>query len=337
MQRLQHGELDLAPEFQRRAGIWDDQRQSRLIESLLIRIPLPAFYLDELPISSDQLTEKFAVVDGVQRLSVLKRFINDGTLRLIGLEFLKKLEGKKYIELESPLQRRIQETQLAVNIVEPGTPDEAKLNIFKRINTGGVALTAQEIRHAMSPGPVRQWLKEVAEISEFKDAVGSNVVAHMAKRMEDRECVIRFAAFIDGGVQRYRVGNTDFDAFLLRAMARLNKLSEKERDAIRHRFIRAMRAARDCMGPYAFRKIGTDSRRGRLNKALFEATMVNFDLRTDAEIKIISNFQQKLFEIYLLTLDDNQINSSVSVGTGDPIRVERRFAAMDSVLKQVLQ
>src|SRR5581483_11931833 len=75
------------------------------------------------------------------------------------LEFLKELNGKKFSDLPRNLQRRIEETQVTVNVVEPGTPEDAKLNIFKRINTGGMALSAQEIRHAINPGPAREFLK----------------------------------------------------------------------------------------------------------------------------------------------------------------------------------
>src|SRR6266852_5027276 len=103
--RIEDQELDLAPGFQRKGGIWKDDAQSRLIESMLVRIPLPAFYMDA---TND---EKWLVVDGLQRLTTLKRFMIDKQLRLSGLEFLKSLEGKSYDELPRHYQRRIAETQ----------------------------------------------------------------------------------------------------------------------------------------------------------------------------------------------------------------------------------
>lgn len=332
MERLKHGELDLAPEFQRKAGIWRDARQSRLIESLLIRIPLPAFYLDEIPPSPGSVSERYSVVDGVQRLTVLDRFINKKELTLSGLEFLTQLNGESFDTLDPPLQRRILETQLAVNIVEPGTPEEAKLNVFKRINTGGVALNAQEIRHAMNPGPVRGFLGELARSDEFRLAVGIDSSAKMDERMEDRECAIRFIAFSDSGVDDYRRADTDFDGFLHRAMKRINKCSDAERFALSSRFKRAMAAAHRCFGPFAFRKISLAGRRGRINKALFEATAVTLDQISDAQVASLAKRRDPLIARYRLILQDPVINAAVSVGTGDPKRVERRFEALREIV-----
>src|SRR5437660_1451133 len=98
--RIREGELDLTPDFQRKSGIWTEKAQSRLIESILIRIPLPAFYMDA---TND---EKWLVVDGLQRLTTLRRFVIDDTLRLMELEFLKELNGKNFHQLSRSLQRR---------------------------------------------------------------------------------------------------------------------------------------------------------------------------------------------------------------------------------------
>jgi hypothetical protein len=93
LNRIRHNELDLAPDFQRKAGIWKEDARSRLIESMLIRIPLPAFYMDATN------EDSWLVVDGLQRLTTLKQFVIDKSLTLKGLDFLKFLEGKAYDEL----------------------------------------------------------------------------------------------------------------------------------------------------------------------------------------------------------------------------------------------
>jgi len=337
MERLEHKELDLAPEFQRRAGVWTSEKQSRLIESLLMRIPLPAFYLDELPPKDGDLTERYAVVDGVQRLYVLDRFINKRDLALEGLEFL-KLGGKRFADLPPPLQRRILEAQLTVNLVEAGTPDDAKLNIFKRINTGGVPLIAQEIRHAMSPQVAREWLKNVGESDAFRTAVGEATAEKMSVRMQDRECVTRFVAFLDDGVEKYRQASTDFDAFLLGAMKRIAEMDHRKRDELEQRFRRAMAAAHECFGPNAFRRIVvTTNRRAPVNKALFEATAINLDRRPDAELSVLASRANRVRELYALALENKETSDAVSVGTGDVRRVERRFEALKAILDGALR
>lgn len=338
MEKLAAGEIDLAPEFQRKKGIWDRGRQSRLIESLLIRIPLPAFYLDELP-PEPGLDERFAVIDGVQRLTALERFINEKDesvrLHLADLEFLTQLNQKNFDDLDPSLRRRILGAQFVAYVVEPGTPDDAKLNIFKRINTGGMTLTAQEIRHAMNRGPVRKFLEELVGTEEFGEAVGPSAAKSMARRMADRECATRFLAFIDGGAHRYRSANTDFDGFLNKAMVRINETAENERNELAHRFRRAMAAAHASFGHHAFRKPDAGGR-GPLNKALFEATSVALDACTDEDLTKVEARRERLLGAYTRAFGDAVVLGSVTASTGDPIRVVRRFDALRDVIAEVL-
>ena len=187
LDRIRHKEIDLAPGFQRKGGIWTTTAKSRLIESLLIRIPLPAFYMD----GSDE--GRWLVVDGLQRLSTLESFTLDKTLRLNGLEFLEDYNGKTFDKLPRNLQRRILETQVTVFLIQENTPPEVKFTIFRRINTGGLPLSGQEIRHALNQGKASVLLQTLAESPEFKTATSDGI---RDERMGDRECVLRLLAFM---------------------------------------------------------------------------------------------------------------------------------------------
>jgi hypothetical protein len=327
LRRIQKGEMDLAPDFQRMAGIWKDKAQSQLIESILIRIPLPAFYMD----GTDE--DLLSVIDGIQRLTALKRFVLDGDLRLTGLEFLIDLEGKAFSELPRSLQRRIEETMVTVNIIEKGTPTEAKLNLFKRINTGGLSLTAQEIRHAINPGPVRDFLKELAESEEFRRATVRSV---RPDRMDDRELALRFVAFVLTPPEAYQA--LWFDLFLNQAMQAINKTTPEQRADLGRRFRRTMNAAASVLGNRAFRKLFQSGRRGPINKAVFEAWSVNLDACSDEQLKTLAKRKQALIDGFIhLLATDQELEKALSQGTGDRNKVRLRFKAIRELIRGVLQ
>jgi hypothetical protein len=164
-----------------------------------------------------------------------------------GRGFSRAAAGLYYRELPRNLQRRIDETQVTIYVIEKGTPPEVKFNIFNRINTGGLPLSAQEIRHALNQGRATQFLAELARIPEFLRAT---VYSIRDDRMADRECVLRFVAFLAGPPSQYR--SKDFDSFLNERMADLNRMPENELANLRERFRETMRAAWDIFGDDAF-------------------------------------------------------------------------------------
>jgi hypothetical protein len=248
LSRIRSHGIHLQPDFQRRWGIWDARRQSRLIESLLLRIPVPSLY------AAEDVNEDWEVVDGVQRLFTIAHFmdselVDETPLTLSNLTSLATFNGRTFDTLPQKLRRRLRETELVVHVIRKGTPPAVKFSIFERINTGSVVLSAQELRHAITPGPARALLERWAASSEFKTATANSV---KPDRMGDRELVLRFAAFRLNSYQNYKV--QDFDAFLLAAMGQLNLLNERRVKELESDFKKALNAAHAIFGVHAFRK-----------------------------------------------------------------------------------
>lgn len=319
--------IDLNTEFQRRGNLWKEDAQSRLIESLLVRIPLPAFYFD----GSDD--NDWKVVDGLQRLTTLKRFIIDKDLKLQNLEFHDKFNGYGFDDLLPFLRGRIEETQITVYIINPGTPPDVKYNIFRRINTGGLILKSQEIRHALNQGLPADYVKELAELPEFKKATQNLLVDH--KRMEDRDFVTRFIAFYHG----YGNYQSDLDDFLYRAMADLNDLTEEERQQMKEDFIKAMKAAFNLFGEYAFRKIFVgDNRKYPLNKALFDTWAFNLSRLSEQDFETLISRKEILINDFSdLIAKNKDFYDSITISTGKINAVKTRFSKIEDLLKKCLQ
>ncbi|MFJ9394212.1 DUF262 domain-containing protein [Streptomyces californicus] len=332
LSRLREGMIDLAPDFQRRAGIWDDRAQSRLIESLLLRIPISTFHMAQ----GDE--DRWAVVDGVQRLTAVARFMEPdllglGPLNLRGLDYLWRYNGSTYQDLTGRLKIRLREAQLTVHILEKGTPEAVKYNVFSRINTGGEPLKPQELRHALVPGPARGFLADLAEEPAFGEATRWSV---SNERMADREMVLRFLAFrLSNPVEHTE---RDFDQFLRNAMGRINALSDGEREDLAREFRAAMRCARDLFGEHAFRKWRGEERSAPvINKALFETVSVTLALLDDRGRERLVASRREVLDRFFELMDVWDFDRAISVGTGNPAKIRTRFQHVGPVFRGVAE
>lgn len=332
IKRIRHKEILLSPDFQRNE-VWNLRTRSRLIESLLIRIPLPAFYMD----ATDE--EEWLVVDGLQRLSTLRDFVIEQDdakrLRLQGLEFLTDLENYDYDRLPRNYQRRIDETQVTVYLIETGTPVKVKFNVFKRINTGGMPLSPQEIRHALNQGDATRLLKDLAESPEFIAATGGGI---SPKRMSDRECVLRSLAFMMASYKEYT--RRDFDEFLTSAMQQLNEMTPSDCATLKRRFIRAMIDAHELFGENAFRKLESPGKRAArfpINKALFEVWTCHLAALPDDAMAVIKERNDRLNRGFTALQRDTNFVAAISQGTAKPEKVKYRFRAIENLIRKTLR
>ena len=325
--RIDHEEIDLAPEFQRRARIWDKGRKGRLIESILLRIPLPVFY-----VASD-LQDVWSVVDGLQRMTTIHDFVK-GEFPLQGLEYLVKFEDAKFSDLPRNMQRRIEETELVINVIQPGTPEEVMFNIFNRINTDGVTLNSQEIRHALNKGPVRKFLSELVETDEFNTATLGSL---SDVRMSARECALRFSAFYLTNWKNYR--NNDLDGFLNATMKRINEMTETQRIDLQSAFRMSMNASHRVLGDKAFRKpYRPNASKSPISKPLFEVWSVAFSRLTEKDIHYLASQGELVVGEFIETLrNDRDFEVAISYATGASARVHKRFEVIEKIIRGVLE
>lgn len=325
LRKIEKNQINLRPEFQR-AFVWDRVKQSRLIESVLIRIPLPAFYLD----ATDQVN--WSVVDGLQRLTTLYKYCRAKSFPLEGLQFLHELEGLSFEQLPSKYKVLIEDdTQLLFYNLMPGTPVEAKFTIFSRVNTGGMQLTPQEIRHALNQGPATILLKDLAEDNRFK-RVTQGVVESL--RMGDRELILRALSFMHLGINRYKDFN-ELDGFLLAALSSLNQASETELENLKSEFISSLNKIHEAFGKYAFRKFSyVGGRRSPFNKALFETWIVS--IRPYDKNLVLKNKEALLNSFANMVNNNYTFVRSISSSTSSYSAVNTRFTSIEKLIAGIL-
>lgn len=336
----EHSDLDLSPDFQRNFVWTDITRKSRLIESILLRIPLPVFYLSQ---DNDGLLQ---IVDGVQRLTVINDFLNN-KFKLKNLEYLDDCDGC-YFDNESTKHldpkyiRRINQTQLIFNIIDPQTPHKVKFDIFKRINTGGKPLNNQEIRNCLANPRIRFMIKKLSCSNEFTGATFGSV---SSVRMADEELVMRFLGFyyvkILGDKKLKYKG--DMKQFLDDTLELLNNEEDvEELNMIRNAFLNSMKIAEYLFGKYAFRKckcehIKPNARKQLINKSLFTSLSV---LLSNYDYNEVNKKNEKmcLIKPFALEIDKNQdFYNAITIGTNDQKRIGLTFETVQKLITNHLK
>ena len=359
IRRLEQKTIKLNPGFQRKE-VWDEKRKCQLIESLLLCIPIPMFYV------SADAQGGWTVVDGLQRLSTIRDFIlgQDFLLngdvskkghgfRLWGLEFCGSLlNGRNMAELPTLYANRIMETEFTFTVINPGTPEDVKRNIFKRINTGGMILSQQEIRNALYGGGCSALLNELAEMRCFKNATGWSV---KSLRMEDKELVLRFVAFLIRDYRRYNksvnpdtwlgdtmmiynampsLDNRDIKKLVKEGNVAIEDITVMAKDAIVESFEKAMTRGQELFGTHAFRKSIPGDRRAPINKSLFETWGVLLSKLSDDEFKKLCSNKQLLLNEYADYLDTNNFMIAISRDSMNKWSVNHRYTIVSGLINK---
>lgn len=329
VRRIKSNRFVLNPDFQR-DFIWPGDKQSRLIESCLMRLPLPVFYVAE---GKDG---RIIVVDGLQRLSTFTRYLDDDfSLTKLGdarnnKEQKNPLVGKKFSELPINLQERIEDTQLTLYILDAKAPEQAKLDIFERVN-GGVPLTRQQMRNCLFNGGATEWLKKAAKNDCFLTATGGSL---NEKTMRDREAINRFCAFKLLGVNKY---NADMDDFLASTLEYMNQLVEADLAKLMESFVLSMRSNHFLFEKHAFRKSlasqNVSVSRTVINIALFDVCSVMFSGISEETVRSNANQLRRTIRELLANSDFTQ---AITYGTNGLSQVRTRFKMIEAALSEIL-
>lgn len=362
--RIREGAIDMNTPFQRNGNLWGEPVQIRLIESILMGMPLPAFYFD----SSNK--NKWLIVDGLQRLHTLKNFVLNtesnfldkekildpkaAPLVLKNLHFLREYNGLTYDKLNVNDKRTFKETSVTVYLIKPGTPEQVKYELFSRINTGGLMLNSQEIRHALNEGKNSTIiLNEVVENAVFKRIVN---ISH--KRMQTQELTLRYFAF---SLNAYKYYGASFASFLNETMAKMNQMPIERLKELAAGLIKALVLCEQIFGKYAFsQSIISNKEKTRItfNRALFECLTVNIAPLSDENQKILLSKKEAFVKAIKKILDDETLEQdsflkqdeilinqawgvsfkkSISVSTSHNAAVIRRFRTIKLILDEIIK
>lgn len=318
LRRIEKGSFVMDPDFQR-DFIWEDDKQSKLVESVLMRIPLPVFYLAE------NQKGQMIVVDGLQRLSTFQRFVNN-ELKL-KLKHQPELNDKRFKDLSPKLQNRLEDCNLILYVIDAKVPAQALLDIFERVNSG-LALTRQQMRNCLFTGKATRFLKEEASTTLFKTATGGSL---NPKTMRDRELINRFCGFEVLGFERYK---GDMDDFLAKTLEKMNHMSDEELYKLSAIFRTSLKNNVKLFGKHAFRKHmrGQDSR-SVINASLWDVMstgMANYSEHIiEARAKELRESLYRLFE-------SSEFIESITLGTNQVNRVKARFINTQDVFKEII-
>ncbi|MBX7259695.1 MAG: DUF262 domain-containing protein [Candidatus Hydrogenedentes bacterium] len=312
--------LIVRPPYQR-GYVWDDGRASRLIESLLMNIPIPACYFAE------EDAGVFTVIDGQQRLYSIWRFVRNH-FGLRSLRTLTEYNGKEFKDLTERDQRLILGRTIRCIVITQESHPEIRFEVFERLNTGSVQLTDQEIRNAIYRGDFNDLIKSLAEQPRWLGVLNK---AAPDKRMRDDELVVRFFAVHDDYVNYLAPLRTFLNLYTARKGARL---TEAETRRLTLLFETTVDKVSAVFGDHAFRSFNSlaEDWERQINRALFDAVMLVFS-RLPVE-SLVSKRDE--IELSLKALfDDSRFLQSIGRSTADRASFFERIRLFSEAMERI--
>lgn len=328
--------INMQPDFQRHGHLWSKDKKSRLIESIILGLPLPSFYF-----YIDESDEKWVVIDGLQRLCAISDFMVEQKLRLSGLQFIGDMHNKyqfddfSYFEQLDMLMRPV-----TLNVISGASSSEAKYIIFQRINSEGTQLSPAEIRNALFHGKAMDLIRKLAESHEFENSTNNSV---SQKRLLHYDYVSRFIAFYIMGYEDYP--SNDMDKFIGNALDVINKDSDVNKlSLLSNIFYNALSICYSLLGANVFRQpLSANDRRIKevksnpISISLFEAMMYSVAVLSADQQQVLLARKNKYCELYQEIFKDEFLRKELSNGTNRYKSVYYRFSKMEELVKSVLK
>jgi len=326
--KQKRGDLILDPLFQRRP-VWELGRQSKLIESILLEVPIPVFYLAE----SQDGTEE--VIDGQQRFRAFFDYL-DGKFSLKGLKAIPEINGRKFTELEKPMQKLIENYSVRTVTFKKESDENLRFEIFERLNTGAMPLNDQELRNCIYRGRYNQLLIDLSEDQDYRFLMG---LTRPEKRMKDVEYVLRFASFFHSTYLNYK---PSMARFLNEDMRKYQHISQSDENELTKAFKQTMSIIRSVLGKNAFHRFyrgEEESKDGyweqkRFNASIYDVLTWSFT-RYDKN-SLMSNLDSIREAWISLMTNDEVFIESIERSTSSLKSVTYRFDAWRKVLDEVM-
>lgn len=314
-ERLHYNEIEIQPEYQRKDRIWPTDRKSKLIESILMGLPLPIFYFGE------RSNDNWVIIDGLQRLTTIQDFMrNDFPLKLEKDSTVFELNGKYFNDFDRKNTRALKEFEITAYVIDiedkdANSGDRFIIELFHRINTYGVKLSEQEIRSAINFGPCVYYLKNLAISKDFIKATCNTI---NPKRQKDVELVLSALAFIIFGYQKFNYPT--YNAFLSDAMKWINfqdfvKVKNEDREEylpnssllneLTRKFIFGLNLSLEVFGRNTFKKNFNSLKKEPISKPLFEVLVSIFAHATDTQRESILNNRDKLIQTLYSSINND--------------------------------
>lgn len=321
---IESGKLYLpdADDLQRMSNAWNDKERSSFIESIMANLPGQIIYLDGSK-------SKWTIIDGLQRIISIHSFFKDGFV-LKGLEYFKmECENKTFSDIPFYLKNRIESTNIPAYVVNPGTPNAVKFNIFKRINKIGKQKNREELRNAFYQDSLSECIRELAESKEFLTAT-HNLVSKNG--MADRELVSRYFAF--RLLYPFFDTTESMDDFIDKGMNDLEALYQDIFEKEVRRFRTTMERCHELLSDVTF--INLNSKRKRVNYNLFDALSYTIADLNDSEYQNLKDKGTIFKEKYRMLFKDEGFLCRTKLKQSSKKAVRYRFENMKKFINQFI-